>query len=49
MVLEFIICLLDVLRMNLLVDEAMFLGVERTCELILWLLVIEKSNLAEVA
>jgi hypothetical protein len=46
MALELIICPLDVLRNNLVeIDENMFLGVERPCELIFCMLEIQRSDL----
>jgi hypothetical protein len=48
--LELIIGLLDVLKNDFgEVDEGMFQGVERPCEIIFCILVIEKSDLDEVA
>jgi hypothetical protein len=42
-------CILDVIKNDFgKVDEAMFQGVEMLCELIFYLLFIEKSNFGEV-
>jgi hypothetical protein len=47
--LEFIICLLDILKHDLgEVDEAMFQGVQRLCEIIFCIPVIERNDLDEV-
>jgi hypothetical protein len=47
---EHIICILDVVKNDFCeVDEVMFQGVERPCELIFCILGIEKSDLDEVA
>jgi hypothetical protein len=49
-ILGIIICFLDVLNNDFgEVDEAIFQGVERTYELIFFILSIEKSDLDEVA
>jgi hypothetical protein len=45
-VLELIICLLDVFKNEF--NESIFQGVERQCELIFCILVIEKSDLDEI-
>jgi hypothetical protein len=48
--LELIIGLLDVLKNDFVeVDEAMFHGVERSCEIIFCILGIEESDLDQVA
>jgi hypothetical protein len=47
---ELIICFLDILNNDFgEVDEAMFQGVEKQCELIFFILGIRKSELVEVA